>query len=90
MILGEDYLITTRFEDSDEQLVNPDSVAALIEAPDGTQTSPVPTSATVGIWETFGPADQVGLWFFEITGDGDEGVVKSVGSFCVDPSLVSV
>lgn len=89
MTTGSDFVITTFFTDIDGNPADPTSVDALIQAPDGTQTAPVPTSSEVGTWVTVGPADMPGLWFYEITGTSTISVVD-VGSFCVEPGLVPV
>lgn len=87
MTAGSDYVITTTFRDSDGNLANPDTVDALVQAPNGDQSSPTPTSSTTGIWVTTGPADQAGIWFYQITGISTSGTVISTGSFCVEPGL---
>lgn len=89
MTTGSDFIITTLFTDVDGNPVDPLTVTALIQAPDGTQTTPIPTSDTVGTWTTIGLATMPGLWFYEITGNSEITVVD-VGSFCVEPGLVAV
>lgn len=90
MILGNDYVITTRFYDSEGNLTDPDGVTALIQKPDGTQETPTPTSSEVGVWVTSDTADMAGLWFYQITGTDAEGDVVDSGSFCVELGLVPV
>lgn len=88
MTNGSDAYITTRFYDLDGDPADPGSVTALIQAPDGSQTTPAPFHVSTGVWLTTVPTTQAGIWFFTISGASPAAV--SVGSFCVEPALVPV
>lgn len=90
VIAGTSAVITATFRDVDGNLADPTTVEALIQHPDGTTSAPTPTSASVGVWTTVVPTDDAGFWFYQITGTGNDLDVVCVGSFCAQPSLVSV
>lgn len=90
IVVGSTPVIITTFRDEDGNLADPNTVTAIIRAPDGTISNPVPTNASVGIWETLVPVDQAGMWFYEISGTGGGVEVSDKDAFCVLPSLVSV
>lgn len=90
VIAGSNFIVTATFRDAMGDLANPTSVSAVIQAPDGTQTTPTPTSSSVGVWTTVVPTDQAGFWFYQISGAGNEIDVVCHGSVCVEPALVLV
>ena len=90
MTAGSDYTITTTFRDAQGALADPDDVTALVQAPDGTQSTPTPTSTTTGIWTTTGPTTVAGLYFAEIVGTSATGNVVDLVSWCVEPGLVAI
>lgn len=90
IIAGSNAIVTATFRDANGDLANPSAVTAVVQAPDGTQTTPTPTSSTLGIWTTVIPTDQAGYWFWQISGAGNQIDVVCVGSFCAEPSLVLV
>lgn len=90
VIVGSNVVVTATFKDKNKELAEPATVTAVVQAPDGTQSNPVPTNESLGVWETVIPTDQVGDWYYQISGEGADMDAVCVGSFCVKPSLVLV
>ena len=87
---GSTATIRATFRDIDGDLVDPSSVDLTIQAPDGTQTSEVPTNPSIGVYEFQLNLDQVGWYAFRFEGSTSEGMAVCEGKVCVKASALAV
>lgn len=76
--IGDLYTARATFRDEAGALANPDDVDLTVEAPDGTQTTPTPSSTATGIWTWDQSLTQSGVWVFKWVGTGAVTAVESV------------
>ena len=86
---GQTIVVVSTFRDLADALVNPDTVTALVEAPDGTQTTPTPVNQSTGIYHTTVTMDQSGWWKIRVEGTTDEGTAVCETKCCARPSSIT-
>ena len=91
VIVGSTDVTRATYKDSDGELIDPDVVVGWVKRPDQTvtQTGVTVTNIATGIYDVTVDADQIGLWYLEITAPtGDENKVLEK-TICVVASSVA-
>lgn len=70
----------------DDALTNPGAVTCIVEAPDGTETTPTATSSESGVWTATVTATAAGRWRYRFEGTTPVQATDE-GSFLVSPSF---
>lgn len=76
------------FRDTDGNLANPTTVTATVKKPDATTAAGTVNNVSTGQYDVLFDADQAGLWFYRINGEGNNTDTIFEGSFCVKASSV--
>lgn len=76
------------FRNHDGSLADPTVVNANAKKPDGSSVAGTVRQQSTGVWEGLFTADQAGLWFYRIEGEGNDVDEVYEGSFCVRESSV--
>lgn len=87
---GATVTTTATFTDIAGALVDPATVELTVQAPDGTQTTPVPTNPSVGVYAHEQTLDQTGNWWFHWEGETEEGTAVTECVVCAKPVAVTV
>lgn len=90
-LVGSTVLIQITVTDPTTGELAAATVDLVIQAPDGTETSPAPTNPSVGVYQHFLTLDQEGWWYAVWTATSGSYVTVKECSVCASPSaLVSV
>lgn len=68
--VGDVATVTASFTNAAGAAADPTTVTLVVQAPDGTQTTPTPTSAVVGTWTADVSVTQAGTWWYRFEGTG--------------------
>lgn len=68
--VGDVATLTASFTDAAGSAADPTSVTLTVQAPDGTQATPTPTSSVVGTWTADVSVTQAGVWWYRFEGTG--------------------
>jgi hypothetical protein len=77
------------FRDTDGGLANPDTVLGNAKKPSGASVAAsLIVNPSLGVFDVLYDADQSGIWYFRIKGEGNGVNAVVEGSFCVRESSV--
>lgn len=91
VIVGTTDVTRATYRDRDGDLVNPDSVVAVVKRPDDSvgSTGVVITSVSTGIRDVDVATDQIGMWYLEVTATGNIAAKVLEKTICVAASSVA-
>ena len=90
MTVGETRQVTATFRLTDGTLVDPSSVDLTVIDPSGVTSTPAVSNPSTGVYTAVIAFDEVGIWYWQWSGETSEGTVIAECSECVVASSVLV
>lgn len=86
--IGDTVLITSTVYDTAGALSDPISIEAIVKAPSGTTSSPTVAPVSTGIYQILVETDEVGIWRYRVTAEGNDTDAVGESQFCVVASSI--
>lgn len=86
--IGDTVLVTPKIYDTTGALADPVSIEAVVKAPSGTTSSPTVAPVSTGIYQILIETDEVGIWYYRVTAEGNDTDAVGESQFCVVASSI--